>query len=328
MKGDGGVIQSFVLPVGRLDERKVYKIEPVYQGMNGRFVERFYINPAQSYIFKPLTHDDQIGKELWVHNHVLKQLPSVYPKLLAYSIDPDSHWIIFEDLGTIDHQFSEESVLGVTKLIADWHKIPGDIFHEFPQKGPKPFIEKVVEHLREHKDEVKTLASRHQISASFIESLLFQLDNTSFKHPGVLSHGDLHSGNFGYSGERLVIIDWEHAHLNSPYWDLYHLLDISHPIFPRKISKNLRNAALELYMNESGHYINPTLRHIFKQGYYLFSSAFSLWMLLLIEADLERNEAKWSNEQLTQQLSETISSFKQCSGELLAPSNLNKVVTK
>lgn len=326
------MIHSFVLPDGTLDEQKVYKKEQVYQGMNGRFVERFFINPAQSYIFKPLTHDDQIGKELWVHNHILKKLPSIYPRLIAYSIDPDSHWIVFEDLGVIDHKFSEESVLGVTKLMAEWHRVPADLFRNLPQTGPKPLIEEVVEQIRIRRDDAKSIASKLNIPASVIESLFLQLDRTSFKHTGVLSHGDLHLGNFGYSKGKLVIIDWEHAHLNSPYWDLYHLLDISHPVFPKKISKNLRNAALDLYMDEAGHPSNPTLRNIFKQGYYLFSSAFSLWMLLLIEADLERNEAKWSRDQLTQQLEETVSSFKQCSDELQEITSkknmMNKVIPK
>lgn len=322
------MIHSFVLPDGTLDEQKVYKKEPVYQGMNGRFVERFFINPAQSYIFKPLTHDDQIGKELWVHNHVLMNLPPIYPRLIAYSIDPNRHWIVFEDLGVINHNFTEESVFGVIRLMADWHRTPAHLFMNLPQTGPKPLIEEMVEHIKLHTEDVKKLASKHHIPASFIESLFLQLDKTSFNQNAVVSHGDLHLGNFGHAKGKLVIIDWEHAHLNSPYWDLYHLLDISHPVFPKKISKNLRNAALELYLDQAGHPSNPTLRNMFKQGYYLFSSAFSLWMLLLIEADLERNEAKWTREQLIQQLEETVSSFKQCSDELQASSSINKVVTK
>lgn len=326
------MIHSFVLPDGALDGQKIYKKEPIYQGMNGRFVERFFINPSQSYIFKPLTHDDQIGKELWVHNHLLMNLPPIYPKLIAYSIDPDSHWIIFEDLGAIDHNFTEASVLGVTRLMADWHRTPAHLIMDLPQKAPKPLIEEVVEHIKIHKEDVKRLTNKHNIPACFIESLFLQLDKTLFNQNGVVSHGDLHLGNFGHAKGKLVIIDWEHAHLNSPYWDLYHLLDISHPVFPKKISNYLRNTALELYLDQAGHPSSPTHRNMFKKGYYLFSSAFSLWMLLLIEADLERNEAKWPRAQLEQQLEETISSFKQCNDELQASYSekitINKVVSK
>lgn len=310
------MIHSFVLPDGTLDEHRVLKKELVYQGINGRFVERFFINSTHSYIFKPMINDNQFGKELWVHNHVLKKLPSFYPKLIAYSIERDCQWIIFEDLGVINHHFSEESVLGVTKLLAEWHKTPGDMFNDIPQKGPKPFIQEVVKHLEIRKDDVRKLASKHHIPASTIKSVYIQLNNISFDHKEVFSHGDLHLGNFGYAKGKLVIIDWEHAHLNSPYWDLYHLLDISHPDFPKRISKNLRNAALNLYMDEFGHLREPAIRKIFKKDYFLFSSAFSLWMLLLIEADLKKNEAKWSKDQLKQQLEETISSLKQCIDEL------------
>ncbi|WP_077210895.1 phosphotransferase [Bacillus dakarensis] len=310
------MIHSLVLSDGTIDEQKVLKKERVYQGMNGRYVERFFINHDQSYIFKPLTNDSQIGKELWVHNHILKELPSIYPRLIAYSIDANSHWIIFEDLGVMDHRFSDESVLGVIKLMAHWHKTTPDIIEGFPQKGPKPSIEEVVEHLKIRKDDVKRLAANYHIPVSTIESLFIQLNHISFQQQKVLSHGDLHLGNFGYAKGKLFIIDWEHAHLNYPYWDLYHLLDISHPVFPKRINKNLRNTALELYIDETDHLRRPPIRNSFKQDYYLFSSAFSLWMILLIEGNLERNDVRWSKEQLKQQIEETVLSFKQCIDEL------------
>ncbi|MFT4415519.1 phosphotransferase [Fredinandcohnia humi] len=310
------MLHYFVLPDGRLDEQKVLKIEHVYQGMNGRFVERFFINPDQSYIFKPLTHDNQIGRELWVHNHILKQFPSFYPKVLSYSIDPDVHWIIFEDVGVIDHIFSAESVLQVTKLMADWHKTHFDTGKSFPQKGHKPFFEEVVELLETRRKDVESLAVRLHIPVWTIESLFQKLKNVSFTQKKVLSHGDLHLGNYGYANGKLFIIDWEHAHLNSPYWDLYHLLDISHPVFPKRISKKLRNSALELYLDVTGYLSTAANRSLFKHGYYLFSSTFSLWMLLLIEADIERNETKWSRDQLKLQLEETVVNFTQCIEEL------------
>lgn len=310
------MIRSFVLPDGTLDEQKVLKKEHIYHGINGRFVERFFINSTQSYIFKSLANDDQIEKELWVYNYILKELPCFYPKLIAHSFESDKRWLVIEDLGVIDHQFSKESVLDVTRSMAKWHKVPTGIFKGYPFKGPKPFIEEVVLHLKSRNNDVISLVEKHHIPKSTIEFLFIHLNNISFGPKKVLSHGDLHLGNFGYAKGKLVIIDWEHAHLNSPYWDLYHLLDISHPDFPKEISKNLRNKALDLYMDEAGYFNKPAIRYTFKQGYYLFSSAFSLWMLLLIEADIERSEVKWPKDLLKMQLKETVSSFKQCMDEL------------
>ncbi|MFS0861967.1 phosphotransferase [Fredinandcohnia sp. 179-A 10B2 NHS] len=307
------MFRSYVLPDGTLDEQRVLRREQVYQGMNGRFVERFFITPDQSFIFKPLTNESQNGKELWIHTHILKKLPSFYPKVL----DSDQHWLIFEDLGEIDHHFSSKSVLSVTKQMANWHKTTSNQFDHFHQIGsPKPFIEEVVELLEARKEEVKCLASKIGIPQSTIDFLFNQLDKTSFGNKNVFSHGDLHLGNYGYAKGKLYIIDWEHAHFNSPYWDLYHLLDISHPTFPKSINKSLRTTALELYMDEAEYDSFTFTRISFKQGYYLFSSAFSLWMLLLIKADLDRKVEQWSSAQLRQQLEETVQSFKQCMEEL------------
>jgi thiamine kinase-like enzyme len=36
---------------------------------------------------------------------------------------------------------------------------------------------------------------------------------------GVLCHSDLHRLNLA-AGERLVLLDWEYAHVSDPYWDL------------------------------------------------------------------------------------------------------------
>lgn len=305
-------MRSFVLSDGTLDEQKVLKKERVYQGMNGRFVERFYITPDQSYIFKPLTNDSQLGKEMWIYTHFLQKLPSFYPRVIDFT----SEWIIFEDLGIINHHFSDESVLNITTLIAKWHKIPDDLFETTTANGPKPSFKEVVKQLEIRMEEVISLASKHDISPKTIEFLFSQLENVPIDHKKVFSHGDLHLGNYGYARGKLYIIDWEHAHLNSPYWDLYHLLDISHPNFPKRITKELRNLALDLYMNEAvseGGYSN---RSTFKLQYYLFSSVFSLWMLLLIEADLQRNEGKWSENQLKQQEEETVLCLKHCLEEI------------
>ena len=61
----------------------------------------------------------------------------------------------------------------------------------------------------------------------------------------VLSHGDLHLGNYAAVNGQVKVLDWEHAHLNSRYWDLYHVIDLSHPIFPKEMTTNIRERLLE-----------------------------------------------------------------------------------
>ena len=109
----------------------------------------------------------------------------------------------------------------------------------------------------------------------------------------VLSHGDLHLGNYGISQNKLVILDWEYAHLNTRFWDLYHLIDLSHPLHPKTVTSELRNKILSEYYDQASTYGIETNRASFKNEYYLFSATFSLWMIMLIEGDLKRKDDRW-----------------------------------
>jgi thiamine kinase-like enzyme len=140
--------------------------------------------------------------------------------------------------------------------------------------------------------------------------------NDSFNQELVFSHGDLHLGNYSLRGERVVVLDWEHAHLNLRYWDLYHLLDLSHPLFPKNVTPGLREKALDTYLSaveQTGKSLEPKT---FKKNYYTFSSIFSLWMLLLIEKDLRNPPEKWPKETLLAQWKETLTGFIKCAQHL------------
>ena len=289
----------------------VYKREKVYQGLNGEFVERFYLNPKECYIFKPLTNNKQLRKEIWAYEHVLSFFPAIYPKIISSSStrDPKSSWLILEDLGSLTHIFNESDLLTLVKLVAKWHSFPLERLEGIPLRGQKPPIGEMVKEILLKREEVLLLLPLKQLEIGFIQHMYVLLDGWNFSNRMVLSHGDLHLGNFSAVNNKMMVLDWEHTHLNSPYWDLYHLIDISHPVFPRKMTKDLRNRILHLYLKESGLEVNVA---DFLREYYLFSSAFSVWMCLLIKKDLHRNESKWTKEQLNRQLDETVLSLRQC----------------
>lgn len=67
---------------GSLNDKEILKREIIYQGMNGKNIERFYLSPTESYVFKPLRNNDQLGKELWVNEHLLPLFPKIYPKMV------------------------------------------------------------------------------------------------------------------------------------------------------------------------------------------------------------------------------------------------------
>jgi hypothetical protein len=301
---------TIVLANGTLNDQLILKRETLYKGMNGRFVERFYLTPTISYIFKPLTNNGQLGKEAWIHEHVLPLFPPIFPKIISYKISdiPDLNWMILEDLGTLSHEFNEESILDVIKWVAWWHSLPLEKLTNVPITGLKPQIEEIVSDIVVMKDEFMELVPRLKVEDNLIEHIYQLLDRNEFSKKLVLSHG-----NFAAVEKGIVVLDWEHAHLNSVYWDLYHLIDMSHPLFPKKMTSQFRQRVLENYLEQVDVGVE---RDVFIKEYYLYSAVFSIWMILLIQKDLKVNDGNWSKNQLENQLKETVSSLKQCSYSL------------
>lgn len=310
--------RNIVRSDGTLNDERILKRELIYKGMNGKYVERFYMTPEKSYVFKPLTNNKQLGREIWANEHVLPFFPDIYPKIIASSSNPNSSfsWLIFEDLGPLKHVFNEDAVLSLTKLVAGWHSFPIESLDNIPLKGPKPSIDKIVAEILLKKEDFIQLLPMLQIDAREILHIYFLLNQRSFSNTLVLSHGDLHLGNFAVVNNKMMVIDWEHTHLNTPLWDLYHLIDLSHPLFPKKVTSQLRNQILNFYLGQihlNGLELN---RENFIMEYHLFSSAFSIWMILLIMKDLDNGDGKWTNDQLEVQLTETISNLTQCATAL------------
>ncbi|MFP5114332.1 phosphotransferase family protein [Bacillaceae bacterium C204] len=307
---------NIVLHDGTLNEQVIQKREILYKGMNGRFVERFYLSPSKSYIFKPLTNNGQLGKEVWIHEHILPLFPAIYPRIISYSISEHTelNWMILEDLGQLSHDFNEEIVMSVIKWVAWWHSLPVEKLENVPLTGLKPRIEEIVADVCTKKEELLRLLPSLNMKEELIEVIFAQLNRLNLSEKQVLTHGDLHTGNFAIVGNALKILDWEHTHLNSPHWDLYHLIDMSHPLFPKKITSPLRKRILEAYLGQVA-FKHDQAR--FFQEYYLVSSVFSMWMILLIQKDLEANDGIWPIKQLKTQLNETVASLQQCAAALV-----------
>lgn len=308
--------KNIVLDDGKLNDEKVLKREILYRGMNGKYVERFYVSPTKSYVFKPLTNNGQLGKEVWVNEHLLSLFPNIYPKMVSYSAnhhDPNKNWMIFEDLGQLTHEFNKETVYGVTKLIAWWHSLSINQLVDIPLTGPKPPIEEILTEVTLRKNEFIKQLPILDMEEKNIDHLFNILEQMEFSKELVLSHGDLHLGNYAVVNNQIVVLDWEHTHLNTPYWDLFHVIDMSHPIFPKQITSQFRGEILKVYLEHVNAMVNE---EDFIREYHLFSAVFSIWMIMLILKDLKSSEGKWSKEQLENQLKETVSSLKQCLNSL------------
>lgn len=304
---------------GSLNDKEILKREIIYEGMNGKNVERFYLSPTESYVFKPLTNNDQLGKELWVNEHLLPLFPKIYPKMVAYSANqnPDLYWMIFEDLGPLIHVFNEEVVLGVTKLIAWLHAFPIEGLVNVPLTGLKPRIEEIALVVSLKKQEFLDLLPLLHVEEKKIYPIYPLLEQMEFSKKVVLSHGDLHLGNFAVAKNKTIILDWEHTHLNTPFWDLFHVIDMSHPLFPKKVTSPFRNRILNYYLDQLKSNGTKVNGQAFLKEYYLFSSVFSIWMIFLIMKDLKENNRIWSKNQLQIQFKETVLSLIQCADSLM-----------
>lgn len=312
---------EWVTPEGVLNEANIVDREPLYQGMNGRYVERFTVHTGESYIFKPLTHDAQYGREQWVAQHIFPELAFLVPQLIASSAAgtaPEQSWLIYEDLGHLSHDLSENTMLLVAVMMAYWHTLSTTAWNDLPRVGQKPSIRDMLRDLLDHQQETETLLSSLEttLTSANWEELTLQIRNAEKHLPLVLSHGDLHPGNIAEVQGRLVIIDWEHAHLNTPLWDMYHLVDLSHPLFPRTVTPQLRELVIRVYLDHlqaCGVEIEPDS---FATWYHAYAFVFSLWMLRLIDRDLNNVDCIWPEEQLRAQWQETAATLRQCMNRL------------
>ena len=113
--------ERWVTSEGKLDEKQITERQILYQGLNGRHVERFTVQSGQTYIFKPLTNSAQHGRERWMYEHVMAQLPPIYPQLIAASDQaaaPSQSWMIYEDMGQLEHHLHESTLLNVATHMA------------------------------------------------------------------------------------------------------------------------------------------------------------------------------------------------------------------
>lgn len=181
------------------------------------------------------------------------------------------------------------------------------------EQGPKPSaaeMKREILYYIENADVEQRWPSIPELLPCRILSLL---EGESFDHEElVLSHGDLHLGNYARVNGKVKVLDWEHAHLNQRYWDLYHVIDLSHPVFPKQMTTDMRERLLDHYLaahNDIGASLDATR---FKHRYYLYASLLSLWMLQLIAKDLHADKGIWQIDQLRQQLHETTDNLMQC----------------
>jgi hypothetical protein len=285
-----------------------YDREVIYVGRNGNVVERIRVtfdNNIYSYIYKPLTNYPSIGKEVWVHENLISKIPQLrFPKIELYSTDsnPEKYWMILEDVGHLEHSFGYDVIKAAAALIPFWHILPTDLIpSEF--EGHSPGLKNIQALLISKAIQMRNILqnacglTKAEIDY-FYRYILLKHD---LGGEIVISHGDLYSLNIAYYDDKLLILDWEYIHTNSVYWDLYNLMDITSPFYRRPILKHTdRIAILADYMSIRKE-LNFPVSQTFIYDYFRYSTLHCVWLLILIEGDLEQGKFEKSGLLLQQQ---------------------------
>lgn len=319
---------SPVLPDGTLDDRMVSRRIVLYEGRNGKKVERFEVQTPKgmrSFIFKPLTNDDTLGREAWVYQHLLPRIPIHYPQMLACAEhdNPDTYWTIYEDLGSLDHRFDFPVLKLAAEAIPYWHRLPTE-FVPSRYKGHTPYIDDVLAMLSAQRMCLLSVLNelpvpRHSIHQ--FERLLTELAG-GFPAERAVSHGDYYPGNMAYIDGRLIVLDWEYVHVNSVYWDLYNLIDITSPKYRKSALEPSQRRELLLAYADARTSLGSTCSSpcsspspvTLLRNYCMYAAMYSAWVLSLIDQDLKAG--RFDPVLLNAQRLETYRVFSDCLAEV------------
>lgn len=307
---DSILFDQMVLQDGTLDSSKLASRETLYVGRNGKAVERFVVehDDHPSFIFKPLTNLETIGREMWVYEHLLPHIPARFPNLLAQANhrDADRFWAIYEDLGPLQHRFDRDTLVKAAEAIPSWHQLPLDCLPaDFTGHTPK--VDKVLNEVREQSELWQSILEQLSVPAFLIDRaarIVYQVDD-GLQSECTVSHGDYHPLNLSVRNDEITILDWEYVHLNSMYWDLYNLLDITSPSYRRpEVNASIRNEVLQVYYARRLQLGWSSRFNTFQKNYYRYALIHSLWIMTLIDKDLKAG--KLDRDALHKQQQETL----------------------
>ncbi|WP_040714214.1 phosphotransferase [Paenibacillus curdlanolyticus] len=345
---------DYIAADGTVREDRLAGRKLLNSGQGGSRVERLYLLSGERVVWKATTDTSQAAREAGVYERVLPVLSAasglLYPQLIAHGLadagaEPSAEtqraWLVYEDVGELNHTVSEQALLELIGQMARWHALPTGDLALGPERGQLPdYVEQAADLLTElgwswrgsavpaerGKD---AGASDEPLVFGVAESLVLRVVEAMKQEPPVivyaLCHGDLHAGNFGLvdgdannsaSTGRLRVVGWGHVHRNSPYWDLYHAIDMAHPLFPRYVGDAEQERLLTAYWEQAAEGLVPKKRESFLREYSLFSAVCSLWMLRQIEQELAAASGSWTKEQLLGQRDETRAAFRRCAGRV------------
>jgi thiamine kinase-like enzyme len=268
---------------------------------------------SQSYIVK-LTQDmDSIRREELVNQYLDSEefLQSHRPKMVYFGEIQNEFCIAFSDDRLRDVRKGAYFENKAMELLANLHKMNSRGLPSVCCSHTPPFQEIATVactlDISRLKDDMRILGigkgARKKVlklyhSLQFINLIKLQTERT-------LCHGDAHIGNFmwSYKQKSWFLIDWEYAHMNHPYFDLFQFLDATSPYKPRQ-NRATRKAVLSLYRQKNTGFCNgQNDTSSWFRGYYQYAACHLFWIVQRIWHDFEQK--RFRAEQLSRQLTET-----------------------
>lgn len=315
-------VSAYVRLDGSLDDNETHRRQAIYQTTSGKQVERFYAG-ERSYIYKPISDAARCCREWWAVAHVVPRLQQIkVPAITAASVWRDeaaaSHWLIYEDLGELQHARKPAHIIEAAGWIPEWQQLPPGIVPD-TYDGHTPRYERILDMVLATGSDL--LHHLESVSADAVQAWLRQIEELPARLPSlaVVSHGDYHPLNVAFNRGERIVLDWEYVHRNHPYWDLYSLMDITSFRYEKvQLTNSDREQALsrfyqQLRQSRSSHLelLWQDMSEVeFIRGYYWYASLYSAWIAGLIAKDLA--EGIYPAEALRKQREETSNVFADC----------------
>lgn len=273
----------------------------------------------RTWIIKLVKQPSSANREVETYRHIVVKLPIQSPRVIGHGVNEGAAWMTYTDDGLIPVFRTTHRYHQALATMAALHRTP--VARNWPRSAashtpPFEVVRKQVSSMARHQYDESLRG--HDFSATVVRAVREMLDacQTAQMHPlftePAICHGDAHLGNWMWSTFRrtIYLIDWEYVHIDSPYFDLFQLLDVTSPTttITRAVS---RWSALKTYYlawtqsdNHDGGTPGAMTWRLFAAGYVTYAATYLLWIIGLIEQDVAHR--RFHDVQMRRQLAETV----------------------
>lgn len=243
-----------------------------------------------------IVHNSKLGKRIHdIQMNVVVRLPVLSPPIIATGQMDAGYWLAFTDVAQISERWSEHRFHEALRALVRVHEVGtrsaaglGESVSHTPT-AKEVFLELQGYSASDYIQLLNELSIPPKIYRKLVDLFLKSADwfTSITQLPLVLSHGDYHQRNvlFARGTSQPFVIDWEYAHLDIPYFDLFQYLDATSPT-EAKSRVGSRLGGLHTYWDTMwGGVKGPGERRKWVRGYLRYAAIHLLWILIRIHSD-------------------------------------------